>query len=138
MLNIGICGLGLIGGSMAKALTAAGYNVCGYDADAKTLDSALCGGAISSILGAGEIRRQNIIFAALYPDACIEYFMRTAGHIPPSAIVVDLCGVKGHLFDTLSAIAAKGGFSYIGGHPMAGIERSGYSFSSGDMFCGAS
>lgn len=138
MLYIGICGLGLIGGSMAKAFSTAGYSVSAFDADENVVRRAISDGAAASCMTAGELSRQDIILVALYPDACVEYIMRSAGRIKPGAIVVDLCGVKGYVFGALSEIALKGGFSYIGGHPMAGIERSGYDFSYGELFRGAS
>ena len=136
---IGIVGLGLIGGSMAKSIKArTAHTVNGIARSEETLMMARMCGAIDAPLTDDNLPQCNLIFLAIRPGAAIEWTRSHADHIAKSAILVDLCGVKRVVVDALAPIAEEHGFSYIGGHPMAGKERGGFTSSTEDLYVGAS
>lgn len=138
-MEIGIVGLGLIGGSMAKAIRAhAGHRVLGYDCDAAAQAQALADGVIDEELDERALGACRLLLLALYPSAAVDYVTRHAEHIGAHARVVDLCGVKRYVCDAVNPIADRCGFYFVGGHPMAGKERSGYVASSASLYQGAS
>ena len=138
-MNIGIVGLGLIGGSMAKSIKArTGHTVFGTDLDAETMTLARMCGAIDGALTEENLRSCDLILVAVCPGAAIRWVKDHADNIAPSAILVDLCGVKRVVVEALAPLAEEHGFAYIGGHPMAGRERGGFTASSEDLYVGAS
>lgn len=137
-MNIGIVGLGLIGGSLAKSTKArTAHTVWGADLDHETMQFARMCGAIDGVLGDDNIGQCDLILAALRPRAAINWLESNAGKISEKAILIDMCGVKRAVCGKLSIIAREHGFSYIGGHPMAGKERGGFVNSTSDLFVGA-
>lgn len=138
-MTIGIAGLGLIGGSLAKSAKARTLNtVYGTDIDRETMTlSRLCG-AIDGELTEENLPECSIILVALRPQDAVDWVSAHAARIAKEAIVVDTCGVKRAVAGPLSRTAAANGFSYIGGHPMAGKERSGFVNSADDLYVGAS
>lgn len=138
-MNIGIVGLGLIGGSMAKSIKArTAHTVYGSDLDSETMTMARMCGAIDAPLTDENLPQCDLILIAIRPGAAIEWVRRHAGLIAKSAILVDLCGVKRVVVEALAPIAEQYGFAYIGGHPMAGKERGGFTSSSDSLYVGAS
>lgn len=138
-MEIGIVGLGLIGGSMAKAIQAhTDHRVFGYDRDAAAQAQALADGAIYGVLDERALRSCRLLLLALYPSATVDFVIQHADHIGAQARVVDLCGVKRFVCDAINPIADRCGFYFVGGHPMAGRERSGYGVSSASLYQGAS
>lgn len=138
-MEIGIVGLGLIGGSMAKAIRAhTGHRVLGYDRDAAAQAQALADGVIDGALDERTLGACRLLLLALYPTATVDFVARHAEHIGMQARVVDLCGVKRYVCDAINPIADRCGFYFVGGHPMAGRERSGYGASSASLYQGAS
>lgn len=138
-MNIGIVGLGLIGGSMAKSAKArTGHQVYGVDLNPETMMLARMCGAIDMPLTDEIISQCDIILLAIRPTAAVEWVRQHAEKISKSAIVIDLCGVKRMVINGIAPIAEKYGFSYIGGHPMAGRERGGFTSATDDLFVGAS
>ena len=126
-MNVGIVGLGLIGGSMAKSVKArTAHTVWGVDLDKETMSLARMSGAIDAPLTEENLGRCDLILVAICPGAAIEWVRSHAARISKSAILVDLCGVKRVVMEALSPIAEEYGFAYIGGHPMAGRERGGF------------
>ena len=138
-MNVGIVGLGLIGGSMAKSIKArTAHTVWGEDLDKETMSLARMSGAIDGPLTGENLGRCSLILIAICPGAAIRWVQEHAGEISKSAILVDLCGVKRVVVEALAPIAEEHGFAYIGGHPMAGRERGGFTASSEDLYVGAS
>ena len=138
-MNVGIVGLGLIGGSMAKSIKLrTAHTVWGIDLDAETMTLARLSGAIDAPLDGGNLGLCNLILIAIRPNAALEWVRSHADEIGKGAIVVDLCGVKRTVCTELAPIAREKGFSYIGGHPMAGRERSGFVSASEELFTNAS
>ncbi len=138
-MNVGIVGLGLIGGSMAKSVkTRTAHTVWGVDLDRETMELARMSGAIDAPLTEDKLPRCDLILVAICPGAAIQWVKEHANQISRSAILVDLCGVKRVVVEALAPIAGEYGFAYIGGHPMAGRERGGFTASSEDLYVGAS
>ena len=138
-MNVGIVGLGLIGGSMAKSVKArTAHTVWGADLDQETMTLARMSGAIDAPLTEENLPRCDLILVAICPGAAVKWVRDHAGQIAKTAIVVDLCGVKRVVVEALAPLAEAHGFAYIGGHPMAGRERGGFTASSEDLYVGAS
>ena len=74
---------------------------------------------------------------AVYPEAAIEYLEKNGEYISPDAMVIDCCGVKRAVCDKCFKIADRYGFTYVGGHPMAGRHFSGYKYSTEELYRGA-
>ncbi len=138
-MNVGIVGLGLIGGSMAKSIKVrTAHTVWGVDLDAETMTLARLSGAIDGPLTDETLAKCDLILVAIRPAAALKWVETHAELIAKNAILVDLCGVKRNICASLSPIAKAHGFAYIGGHPMAGRERGGFVNSSVDLYTGAS
>ena len=133
-MTVGICGLGLIGGSMAKAYKAAGHTVLGYDINTSTLGYCELAGITDGILSDDNISSCDLIFIALYPQASIEYLKEKAHLISSKTVVIDLCGTKHSICEAGFALAEKYGFTFVGGHPMAGTQYSGIKYSKATLF----
>lgn len=136
-MKIGICGLGLIGGSLAKAYKRADETVFGYDINTAVTDYAVMAGIIDSALTQEKIGECDYIFVALYPQAVIDYVREIAPFVRKGATVVDLCGVKGTVCPPCFEAAAEHGFNFVGGHPMAGTQFSGLKAAKETLFDGA-
>lgn len=136
-MNVGIIGLGLIGGSLAKAYKQAGHTVFACEKDESILDFAILSSAADAPLDTESIQRCELVLVALYPRAAIEYLREVAEFIQPSTTVIDCCGTKTGICEVGFALAARYGFIFVGGHPMAGTEQSGFKHSKANMFKGA-
>ena len=137
-MTVGVCGLGLIGGSMAKAYRESEHTVLGYDTNEAVLGYAVLADIINDRLNNENIKECDILFIALYPQSAIEYLTKTAPFISKHTVVIDLCGTKQKICECGFALAKEYGFTFVGGHPMAGTENSGIKFSREDLFDGAS
>lgn len=137
-MKVGVVGLGLIGGSAAKAYKAAGHTIFGYDVNPTVLGYAKLDGTMDKELTAATLKQCDLIILAATPAAVVEYMRENAAHISSSALVVDFCGTKRVVCETGFALAAEHGFAFVGGHPMAGLQYSGYKHSRANMFGGAS
>ena len=138
-MKVGIVGLGLIGGSMAKSVKArTGHTVYGIDLDRETMTLARLCGAIDGPLDEETLPRCDLVLLAIRPQAAVDWVRENGAKIRKSAILVDLCGVKRVVVEQLAPLAEEYGFAYIGGHPMAGKERGGFTSSSEDLYVGAS
>lgn len=139
VLSIGIVGLGLIGGSFAKAIKHyTPHHVYGSDISEETYRNAYEEGAIDGCLTEETLSMCDILFVALYPRQAIAYVLQTLDKLSPGCIVVDLCGVKQSVVQALSAPCKEKGLVFIGGHPMAGREAWGFSHSDAKLFQDAS
>ncbi len=138
-MNVGIIGLGLIGGSIARALkNDTDETVMGYNRTKSVVLEAKLVEAIDCELTDERLGICDYIILALYPEASVEYVKENYKKFKPGAIVMDTCGVKKYVCDELMPLAAENDFTFIGAHPMAGIERSGFSNSNAKMFNNAS
>lgn len=138
-MEIGIIGLGLIGGSLAKAISQNTDNtVYGFDVCEQVVKKAVLVNAIEQPLTDELLPQCDIIIVALYPQDTIEYVKSHAALFKPEAIVIDCCGVKTIVCDALIPVAEEHGFLFIGGHPMAGLEHSGFTYAKKSLFNNAS
>ena len=138
-MNVGIVGLGLMGGSMAKSVkTRTSHTVYGIDLDQETMLLARLCGAIDGPLNEETLPQCDLVLVAIRPRAAVNWVLAHGGQIGKSAILVDLCGVKRVVVERIAPIAEEHGFAYIGGHPMAGRERGGFTSSTDDLYVGAS
>ena len=135
--TVGIVGLGLIGGSMARAYSQAGHTVLAHDIHAASLENALADNAICGKLTKENAASCDVIFLAVYPKAAMSWLRVTAPHISPDSIVIDLCGTKRGICQTCFGMAKEYGFRFVGGHPMAGTQFSGFENSKNGLFRGA-
>ena len=136
-MNIGIVGIGLIGGSFAKAYKAAGHKTFGFDIDEAILSFAQLSGAIDGVLNAQSINICDVIIIAVNPGDAVAYLEKTAPDINKNALVIDCCGVKKFICPRCFALAGQYGFVFVGGHPMAGSHKAGFKNSRADLFSGA-
>ena len=138
-MKVGIVGLGLMGGSMAKSVkNRTSHTVYGIDLDQETMMLARMCGAIDGPLNEETLPLCDLVLVAIRPQAAVDWVREHAPQIGKSAILVDLCGVKRTVVEQITPIAAEYGFAYIGGHPMAGRERGGFTASTDDLYVGAS
>ena len=138
-MNVGVVGLGLIGGSIAKAFKYHTENIVyGYDLNDEAYKKALLVGAIDEKLDEKTVGNCDVVIVALYPNAAIEYISYHADRFKKGALVVDCCGVKEHVCKPCFELAKEHGFCFYGGHPMAGTQFSGFEYSRENLFGGAS
>lgn len=136
-MNVGILGLGLIGGSMARAYAKAGHRVYACDKDASMLSFAQLSGAVHGVLDEDTLGFCDLLLLAIYPEGCAAYLEKNAHLICKDALVMDLCGIKEDICRRCFPLAEENGFLFVGGHPMAGSHFSGFKYSRSNMFQGA-
>ena len=138
-MKIGIVGLGLIGGSIAKAIKQnTEHKVFGTDLLESVIYKAVLLEAIDERLTDEIIGQCDIMILALYPGATVDYVKDHQSEFKKGAVIIDCCGVKEAVCKEIQPIAVQHGFSYVGGHPMAGIEFSGFEHSQKNLFRHAS
>jgi prephenate dehydrogenase len=125
--NVGIVGLGLIGGSMAKSTSK--HTIChvfGYDKNPEAIQLAKMSGAILDTLTQDNLKDMDLVMIAIAPEQIVKWMNENAPYFDQHTILVDCCGVKRYIYKNLSPLAEKYGFTYVGGHPMAGKEVAGF------------
>lgn len=138
MKTLGVVGLGLIGGSFVKAYRETkGWRVLGTDKNDKITQLAIMAEDIEAELTHKNLHECDLLLIAVYPEAAVEYLEKNGEYINPDAMVIDCCGVKRAVCDKAFRIADRCGFTYVGGHPMAGRHFSGYKYSTEALFRGA-
>ena len=133
-MTVGIVGLGLIGGSFAKAYHAAGHTVLAFDTDRSTYDFAVLSGTVNGPLTDETLSTCDLILIAVIPSAAVGYLKQHAAHIGPKPVVIDCCGTKRVVCAACFPLAKEHGFPYLGGHPMAGTHNSGFKYATATMF----
>lgn len=136
-MTVGVLGLGLIGGSLARAYALEGHTVYAADTDTQMLSFAMLTGAVSGALDEKTIPACELILLAIYPAGCADWLETNSRYIDPKALVLDCCGIKEEVCRRCFPIARQHGFTFVGGHPMAGSHFSGFKYSRATMFCGA-
>lgn len=138
-MNIAVIGLGLIGGSLARTIKLhTAHTVYGCDINAQTIQQAYLMGAIDGEVMEENLRRCDMVLVSLYPGAIVEWVTAHAGDFKPGCMVIDCGGVKQHICEQLIPLARAGQWHFLGGHPMAGREFSGFRYARDDLFDGAS
>ena len=137
-MNIGIVGLGLIGGSLAKsAKKNTEFKVFGYDLNSDVVKNAIEDKVLDGELTQKQLSSCDYVFIPLYPEAVIDYVQNNSGFFKDGAVVIDCAGVKRSVCDKCFEIAEKSHFTFVGGHPMAGTQFSGFENSKDTMFYNA-
>ena len=136
-MTVGILGLGLIGGSLARAYAKAGHQVFAAETDETMLSFAQLAGAVHGHLTDERIGQCDLILLAIYPAGSAAWLEEKAHLVSPTALVMDCCGVKREICQRCFPLAAQYGFTFIGGHPMAGTHNSGFKYSRSNLFQGA-
>ena len=137
-MKIGMIGLGLIGGSIAKAIRQhTEHEVLGFDISEEVRRRAKLVEVVDDFLEEGNPAQCDMVIIALYPAETRQYLEKQKENFKNGAIVIDCCGIKTQICEEGIALGAQYGFHFIGGHPMAGIERSGFAYSNAEMFAGA-
>lgn len=136
---VGIVGLGMIGGSFAKAIKdKTTHTVFGCDKLDVINKQAVLFGAIDGELTEDKIEECDVVIFCTFPKRTIEYIKSYAGRFKRGALVMDVCGVKGEICREIFPVAEENGFDFIGGHPMAGVEQSGFKYSDASLLEGRS
>ena len=136
-MKVGILGLGLIGGSLARAYALEGHTVYAAEKDESMLSFAMLAGAAHGRRDASTIGSCDLILLAIYPDGSASWLEKNAPFVSKSALVLDCCGVKQEICERCFPLAEKFGFTFVGGHPMAGSHFSGFKYSRANLFQGA-
>lgn len=137
-MNVAVVGLGLIGGSLAKSIKEkTNYKVFGWDNSEEVRNNAVSSNSIDEIIIDGNPESCDIVLVALYPKITLEYLEKFKKNFKKDAMVIDCAGVKEKISLKGTEVANENGFVFCGGHPMAGLEKSGFNFSSSSLFNGA-
>ena len=136
-MKVGILGLGLMGGSMARAYAVAGHTVYAADLDESTLSFAMLSGAVHGRLDEETIPACELLLLAIYPGGSAKWLEDNGCLVDSGALVLDLCGIKQEVCKRCFPVARKYGFTFVGGHPMAGSHFSGFKYSRADLYKGA-
>lgn len=137
-MTVGIIGLGLIGGSLAKAYQRSeGVTVLGWDKDPSITEFAQIAQAIQGPLTDDRLGELDLLLLATYPEAVVEHMTRLAPLLSKETMVIDCAGTKEKVCAGVFPLAEQYGFPFLGGHPMAGTHYSGFRASRADLFDGA-
>ena len=138
-MDISVVGLGLIGGSLARTIKLhTEHRVYGVDLNAATMDQAALLGAIDGVADDAVIARSDLILVALYPGAIVDWITSHAHLFKPGCLVIDCGGVKQVICKAIEPLVKDAAWHFIGGHPMAGREFSGFKYTRDDLFDHAS
>lgn len=135
-MKVGILGLGLIGGSLARAYALEGHTVYAIQRNESMLSFAMLAGAVHGKLNEETIPQCDLILLAIYPDGSASWLEKNAHLVSKDALVIDCCGIKKEICQRCFPLAEQFGFTFIGGHPMAGSQFSGFKYSRAALFKG--
>ena len=136
-MNVGILGLGLIGGSLARAYSKAGHTVYAAEQDEQMLVFAELAEVVHGRLCENTIPHCDLLLLAIYAGGSAKWLTENAPYISKDALVIDCCGIKTQICNIGFPLAEKYGFTFVGGHPMAGSHFSGFKYSRSNLFQGA-
>lgn len=136
-MTVGILGLGLIGGSLARAYSLSGHTVYAVEQNESMLSFAMLAGAVDGKLNEETIPHCDLILLAIYPEGSVSWLKEHAHVISDNTLVMDCCGTKEEICRQCFPLAEQYGFTFVGGHPMAGSQFSGFKYSRADLFEGA-
>jgi len=139
--RLAVLGLGLLGGSVAKAARAAGVarEIVGIGRDTARLEPARRDGTVDHVttdIAAG-VSGADVVVLAATVDAIERQLETVARAVEPDALVTDVGSTKAGIVGAAERLAAARPFSFVGSHPMAGSERNGYAVARADLFHGA-
>ncbi len=137
--NVVVVGLGLMGGSFAKAVRS--YTDCrlyGWNRTGAVAQAAMQEGTLDGIADDAVLAQADLLVISLYPQSTIDWLTVNMGKLKKGCIIVDFVGVKQCMVDALTPLAQQYGVYFVGGHPMAGKEFSGFAYAEADLFRNAS
>lgn len=138
-MKIAVIGLGLIGGSFAKVISKRTENECfGMDINKNTVSRAISDKAITAELRENNINEIDMFIICLHPKQTIEFILLNKDKFSKGSIVIDTCGIKSEVCNAVSKELSERKITFIGCHPMAGREFSGYEYSLETLFDKAS
>lgn len=138
-MNIVVVGMGIIGGSYAKAIKKYTKNkVIGINRSEAPLKKAIECGAIDEIGTAESLSSADMVILCVYPMAAVEFIEKNGKYIKSGAIVTDTSGIKSEICPKMVELSKKYGFTFVGTHPMAGKEKNGFDVSEAELFKNAS
>ncbi len=138
-MKIIIVGLGIIGGSIAKALKQNTPNqVLGMDTNEDSLLDALSCGAIDGKAGIEDLKSADMVYLCVYPGAALDFAREHGPKLREGCVLTDTCGIKAAVCAGMEELRGTGRYVFVAGHPMAGKERSGFAASDPSIFVGAS
>ena len=123
---VGVAGIGLIGGSFARDYKSAGHTVYVYDRTPAVAQYAMLAGVADGLLDENTIPQCDLILIALFPQDTIDYLRKYGPVFNKNGVVMDCGGTKMEICKVGFEVAEENGFTYVGGHPMAGKEKSSY------------
>ena len=135
-MTVGILGLGLIGGSLARAYALEGHTVYAAEKDSSMHAFAMLSGAVHGTLDGSTIPQCDLILLAIYPEGSAAWLETNAPFISRETLVLDCCGTKEAICARCFPIASGFGFTFVGSHPMAGSQYSGFKYSRANLFEG--
>ncbi len=137
--NVGVVGLGLMGGSFAKAVRRdTSCKLYGWNRTKAVAQAAVQDGTLDGIADDTILAQLDLLVISLYPQSTIDWLTENMGKLKKGCIVVDFVGVKQCMVDALTPLAQAHGVYFVGGHPMAGKEFSGFAYAEADLFHNAS
>ena len=144
-MEIVIVGLGLIGGSIAKALKQnTSHRVLGMDVNQDVLLDACSCGAIDGKASLSDLEQADLVYLSIYPEDILAFVREYGSRLKPGCILTDACGIKGEICAEMDRLSLDSNgrpcvpYQFVAGHPMAGKEQSGFSASDPSIFIGAS
>lgn len=138
-MEIVIVGLGLIGGSIAKALRQnTSHRVLAMDVNEDVLLDACSCGAIEGKASLADLERADLVYLAIYPEEILAFVREHGPRLKKGCILTDTCGIKGEICAAMEGLSQNAPYLFVAGHPMAGKEQSGFSASDPSIFAGAS
>lgn len=134
-----VAGLGLIGASMAKAIKKhTSCRIYGWNRTQSVTERAIGDGLLAGEATDAVYHKADLVIVALYSSATIEYMHTLIPKLKPGSILIDIAVVKTPIISSVEQKAKDAGVVFIGGHPMAGIEVTGYDNAFAELFSGAS
>lgn len=138
-MKIGIVGMGLIGGSLARTIKLrSDHTVVACDIDPQTMSLARELNAMDEEMTDGNLQDCSMVFVALYPKLTVDWITSHAHLFGPGTVVIDCAGVKQYVVDAIEPVVRGASWHFIGGHPMAGREFSGFKYTRDDLYDRAS
>jgi len=136
-MTVGILGLGLIGGSLARAYKKSGHIVLAAEIDESVLGFAQLAGVVDAPLSQENIYKCDLVLLSVFADASASWLEENGKYVSKETLVIDCCGIKEEICNRCFPVADKYGFTFVGGHPMAGSHNSGFKHSRSNLFQGA-
>lgn len=138
-MNIAIVGMGIIGGSLAKAFSKyTDHYIIGLNRTRSTLETALSDGAIDEIGTAESLSKADIVYMCTYPEHIVSFVAENARFFKKGSVITDVCGIKREICGQMTKVCRDNGLTFCGSHPMAGKEKFSYTASASELFKGAS